>query len=194
MYGIKALATCMLLLPLMACGRQEQEPAATAQPSLEQGAADVAGAPVEARTVLRNQDGQEVGEAIITQNGEGVVVAINARNLPPGERGLHIHEIGQCDPPAHQGAGSHFNPEARAQHGLDSPEGGHAGDMRNVEVRSDGTVQATLPNDQVTLRPGVPNSLLDADGSTVILHENRDDHTPDAVTGARIACGVITAS
>ena len=146
MTGLKAFATSMLVISLMACGRQAQR-------------ADTADTPSRARAVLRNQAGQEIGEAIITQSGGGVVVAISARNLPPGERGVHIHEVGLCDPPAHQGAGSHFNPQARAQHGLDSPQGGHAGDMRNIEVRSDGTVQATLRNDQVVLQRGVPNSL-----------------------------------
>jgi superoxide dismutase, Cu-Zn family len=183
-----------ILALLAACGNAEQETGPAVREGAGTSTGERAAGTMEARAVLRNQAGVEIGDALIRQDGGGVVVTINARDLPPGERGLHFHEVGRCDPPAHQTAGSHFNPEGNEQHGLTSPGGGHAGDMENVEVASDGTVRATVRNDRVTLERGVANSLLDADGSALILHENRDDHTADAVTGARIACGVVSVS
>lgn len=146
-----------------------------------------------ATTELRNREGEPIGGATLTQEGDEVVISFDVRDLPPGERGFHFHEVGDCTPPDHQSAGSHFNPSG-VEHGREGPSGGHAGDMQNVTAASDGTVRETVRTNRVTLRPNQPHSLLDANGSTLILHENRDDHTPDAVTGARIACGVIASA
>jgi Cu-Zn family superoxide dismutase len=46
---------------------------------------------------------------------------------------------------------------------------------------------------RITLTPG-PNSLFDADGSSIVLHALPDDqHTdPSGNSGGRIGCGVIT--
>jgi Cu-Zn family superoxide dismutase len=48
----------------------------------------------------------------------------------------------------------------------------------------------------VTLEKGKPNSLLDADGSTLINHAKADDYKSDPAgnAGGRIACGVIQPS
>ena len=47
----------------------------------------------------------------------------------------------------------------------------------------------------VSLTDG-PNNLLDADGSTFVIHENPDDHLTQPIggSGARVACGEIVAA
>ena len=52
---------------------------------------------------------------------------------------------------------------------------------------------ASEVNDRVTLVAGQPNSLLDADGSAIIVHADPDDYRsqPAGNSGDRIACGVI---
>src|SRR5690606_11945130 len=101
-------------------------------------------------------------------------------------------ETGECTPPDFTSAGGHFNPTA-AQHGLENPDGPHAGDMPNIEVGADGTASVTVENDRITLSEG-PNSILDADGSALMIHASADDNVSDPAgnAGARIACGVIT--
>ena len=51
-------------------------------------------------------------------------------------------------------------------------------------------------NTAVTLDKGKPNSLFDADGSTLIIHAKADDYKTDPAgdAGGRIACGVIQPS
>jgi Cu-Zn family superoxide dismutase len=48
----------------------------------------------------------------------------------------------------------------------------------------------------VTLEKGKPNSLLDNDGSSLIIHAQADDYKSDPTgnAGGRIACGVIQPS
>jgi Cu-Zn family superoxide dismutase len=106
---------------------------------------------------------------------------------------FHVHETGSCDhTTGHESAGGHFNPTSQ-EHGFLAPEGPHAGDMPNLEVAEDGTANATVENPRVTLRPGLPNSLLDEDGTALIIHAEEDDQRTDPTgnAGDRIACGVI---
>ena len=46
---------------------------------------------------------------------------------------------------------------------------------------------------RVTLLPGQPNSLFDADGSSLVVHASYDDYNsqPDGASAERVACGVI---
>jgi len=114
------------------------------------------------------------------------------QGLPTGWRGFHLHETGGCGPDF-SAAGGHFAPRGNA-HGLLNPEGPHAGDLPNLGVAEDGSAQAEFFTDRVSLSPDVENTLMDADGSAVVIHANPDSHEADAVTGDRIACGVIEPS
>jgi superoxide dismutase, Cu-Zn family len=145
----------------------------------------------EARTVLLNAQGDTVGTATLREVGETVRISVAVSGLPPGEKGIHIHQVGSCEPPSFESAGGHFAPQSR-QHGFDNPAGPHAGDLRNLNVGADGTTRQELTTDLVTLRDG-PNSLFDADGSALVIHAGPDDYRtdPSGQSGDRIACGVI---
>jgi superoxide dismutase, Cu-Zn family len=148
--------------------------------------------PITATAELKNAQGQGVGYATLSQVPDGVRVLIEARGLPPGPHGVHIHAVGKCDPPQFTSAGGHFNPEGK-QHGFENPAGPHAGDLPNITIAADGTGRLESLNRDVRLDGG-PHTLFDADGSAVVVHAGPDDFKTDPAgnSGARIACGVIT--
>jgi Cu-Zn family superoxide dismutase len=167
----------------------EQAPVETAAPAAA-AATDPAAAPAVA--VLRNRTGAEVGTVNFTQEGSEVVVTINARNLEGGQRAIHIHDVGTCESPF-DSSGPHFNPEGK-EHGLNNPNGPHAGDLPNMTIDpDDGIGRDVFRTDRVTLVPGQPNSLLGGDGTAVIVHAGTDDNAgqPAGNAGDRIVCGVI---
>lgn len=143
-----------------------------------------------ARAVLHDTSGKEVGKARLQQVGKGIKVTLQASKLAAGTHGVHIHTVGKCDAPDFASAGSHWNPTGR-QHGKDNPAGMHKGDLPNIVIGSNG--RGTLA---FTVDGAVLGDLLDADGAAVVVHATADDyHTdPSGNSGARIACGVLSAS
>ena len=141
-----------------------------------------------------NIDGDEIGEVTLTENGKGLIIGIRAEGLKPGLHGTHIHEKGECTPPEFESAGGHFNPTMK-EHGFDNPKGFHLGDLPNIEVDKDGKVNVSLHLTDITLKQGADNSILDQDGSALVIHEGPDDYETDPAgnSGARIACAAITA-
>jgi len=140
---------------------------------------------------VKNGQGQTDGTATLTQLSNGVRVILDARGLPPGEKGVHVHEVGRCEGPAFTSAGGHFNPDKK-QHGLQNPGGPHAGDLPNITIGSDGTGRLETLTDRISLSAGA-KSVFDADGSAIVIHAAPDDFKTDPTgnSGARIACGVI---
>lgn len=139
-----------------------------------------------------NTEGNDIGQAVLTEAADGLTFTIKAEGLPPGEHGIHVHEKGECTPPSFESAGSHFNPTDK-EHGFNNLKGFHLGDLPNVEVGPDGRLEAVVTTAELTLKPSQQNSILDNDGSALVIHEKADDYKtdPSGNSGDRIACGVI---
>jgi Cu-Zn family superoxide dismutase len=141
---------------------------------------------------LRDANNQVVGQATFIEVSGGVRVVLEARGLPAGEKGVHLHTIGKCEPPQFTSAGAHLNPQNK-QHGTLNPSGPHAGDLPNITIAANGTGRLETFTDRVTLGSG-PTSLFDDDGTAIVVHAAPDDFKTDPTgnSGARIACGVVT--
>jgi Cu-Zn family superoxide dismutase len=180
------LGGLVAFLPALIAGAQDASPAAG------EDAVEVA---------MQNVDGEEVGQLTFTTVDDGVQVTGEFMNVPAGEHGLHVHQVGICDPTLEtpfESAGPHFNP-ADAPHG-DKPSAeetadehvAHAGDLGNITIADDGTGTVDVTTNRFTLGEG-DASLSGEYGSSIVLHEKADDLTtqPSGDSGARIACGVI---
>lgn len=140
---------------------------------------------------LKDAKGNSVGMAMISPaKGGGVNVALDVKGLPAGEHAVHFHAVPKCEAPF-TSAGSHFNP-ANKKHGMQNPEGPHAGDMPNFTVAANGTAKTTVTNKNVTLDEGA-NSLYANGGTALVIHAAADDMKTDPAgnAGDRIACGTI---
>jgi Cu-Zn family superoxide dismutase len=143
-----------------------------------------------AQATLKDASDKEVGHATLLGTTGGVLITLDLTAVPAGERAIHIHAVGKCEPPKFESAGPHFNPEQHS-HGVMNPKGPHAGDMPNLHVPESGTLQLEILNSTVSL---AETSLLDGDGSAIVIHAAADDYKTDPAgnAGDRIACGVIT--
>ncbi len=144
-----------------------------------------------------NLDGDPVGTGTVTESPNGVVINLDLFNMPPGPRAIHIHSVGTCEDPdeGFVASGGHLNPDGR-EHGLMNPEGPDGGDLPNIVVRDDGTLQVELFSHLASLHGADGRArILDEDGAALVIHENPDDHMTQPIGGAgpRIACGVIRA-
>lgn len=140
---------------------------------------------------ITDTEGTVIGKVTFQQAPAGVLVSVDVTGLPPGGHGIHLHAVGSCSPDF-KASGGHINPEG-VEHGLLNPGGGDNGDLPNLYAAADGSARAEFFTTRVSLNgKGLP-SLLDADGSAVIIHGNPDDHMTQPIGGAggRIACGVI---
>jgi Cu-Zn family superoxide dismutase len=169
------LAAGAASLTLGACSREEL---ATGTP-ISGGAS--------ATAMLRNATGADAGRATVTEVAGGLRFTVDAKGLPGGTHGAHVHTVGRCDPPTFETAGPHWNPTSM-KHGTMNPQGPHQGDLPNVVVDGSGrgTVGATIPG--ATLA-----SLMDTDGAAVVIHAGPDDMRtdPSGQSGGRIACGIL---
>ena len=139
---------------------------------------------------MRTATNADAGRATATEVEGGLRLTLDARGLPAGTHGAHVHMVGRCDAPDFTTAGSHWNPTSR-QHGTMNPQGPHSGDLPNLIVGTDG--RGTIG---VTISGATMAGLLDADGAAMVVHAAADDlkTDPSGNSGARIACGVFQAS
>jgi Cu-Zn family superoxide dismutase len=141
---------------------------------------------------LLDNSGKAIGTVQVEQGHKGVLVHLKAKDLPPGAHGMHFHAVGDCsDLEAFKSAGGHVNPFDQP-HGFRNPDGPHEGNLPNLIVAGDGTVEVELYSDLVALDSGAAK-LLDEDGTALIIHTDQDDHysQPIGGSGGRIACAVI---
>jgi superoxide dismutase, Cu-Zn family len=143
-------------------------------------------------------------EQVTTEGVKEVTVQLTVKGLPDGRHAVHIHEVGSCEPCA--AAGGHHDPGPYGQPRPDTASDAmpaadinhpfHMGDLINLEVKN-GVGELQHVTNRVTLSPG-RLSILDADGSAIIVHAQPDtycdaesDLKKGCAGGAREACGVI---
>ncbi len=141
---------------------------------------------------LQNGQGKAVGTATLTPADQGVSIKLNVHDLTPGDHGIHVHQTAKCDGPDFKSAGGHFNPDGK-KHGLESPDGPHAGDIPNFVVDANGKSKATVIAKGVSMGDGA-NSVFSGGGTALVIHAKADDNKtdPSGNSGDRVACGVIT--
>ena len=199
------LAFAAGVLALSACGPDQTE-----EPDDGAGAPPQEGDGIPAATAqVQDGDGTELGTAEFTEVDGGMEVRVDLSELEPGHHGLHVHEIGLCEPdsaapddPSETGdflsAGGHLGGEE-----TEHPD--HPGDLPSLLVTEDGTAQMTFVTDRLTAQ-----DLLDEDGSALMVHSDPDnfaniperyapegpdeDSTSAGDAGDRSACGVVEAT
>lgn len=188
-----------LLAAMSACSSNptaNEADAANAMASNQTGANDATSNMVSmSKTVpLIDAKGATIGDATLTETAGGTMLAINGRNLPPGEHGFHVHMTGKCETPKFESAGGHWNPASK-KHGHENPQGAHAGDLPNLTVAADGTVKFETELAGVRLTGG-EQPMLDSDGAAILIHADPDDEKtdPSGNSGARIACAAFPAT
>jgi Cu-Zn family superoxide dismutase len=144
-------------------------------------------------------------EQVSAEGIKEVVVEMKVDGLSEGKHAVHIHEVAACEPCG--AAKGHHDPGPFGQSrpdsaGSDVPAGDinhpyHMGDLINIEVK-DGKGYMKHTTNRITLSAG-RLSILDADGSSFIIHTNPDtycdqesDLKKGCAGGARDACGIIT--
>jgi len=79
------------------------------------------------------------------------------------------------------------------KHGMQNPDGPHAGDMSNFTVDAKANAKTTITNKNVAMGSEA-NSIYANGGTALMIHAAADDMKSDPAgnAGARIACGAIT--
>jgi Cu-Zn family superoxide dismutase len=145
-----------------------------------------------AAAVIKDAQGQTVGDAKFKEAKGSVTMSVKLMSLPPGLHAIHIHNVGQCDAPDFKTAGPHFNPLGK-QHGMENPQGHHLGDLPNLTIAANGKGVFKSTIQGVTLAGDGVNSPFHQGGTSVVIHAQADDMKTDPAgnAGARLACGVI---
>ena len=197
------IAACLLTLPLVAaCEPSSTSTETTVKTDSPEAARAIAAAAVRApvgataRASLVNGEGASAGSATFRQGPTGVVIRVEATGLAPGWHGLHLHAVGQCQTPF-ESAGSHIQHEGvKAPHGYLNADGPDSGDLPNLYVGADGRGFAEVFTTAASLNQAGPGEfLIDADGSSILIHANADDHSAQPIGGAgdRVVCGIVSA-
>ena len=172
-------------------------------------------APESLTTHLMSPDGKQVATAKFEFDNGYVTVTVQTTGLgqlTPGFHGMHIHNVGKCEPNSvaptggapgdFLSAGGHY--QAPGHTGM--PE---SGDLSSLQVRNDGAALLVTTTDAFT-----KDDLTSGAGTALIIHAGSDNFAnipperytqvngapgPDQTTmstgdaGKRVACGVIGA-
>ena len=170
-----AMIAFLVLLGAMGCDTEESLPVGE-----------------QAGAAMMSADGAPMGTVTLTQGPHGVLLSADLSGLAPGWHAFHLHGVGSCSPDF-TAAGGHFAPDETG-HGFMAEGGAHPGDMPNIHAAADGTARAEVFHRAITLAPDRDNSILDEDGSAIIIHEKPDSYGDEPGAGDRVSCGVITAN
>jgi Cu-Zn family superoxide dismutase len=193
------LAACILTILITAgCGKEDKPSGAAVDPSSETLAPATWNGLASRFT---NNAGEPVGDAVIVDAKDGVLLRLRVTGLTPGWHGAHIHMTGTCEDAGagFKASGAHFDPENH-EHGLENAAGSERGDLPNIFAGADGTATVEFFRANLHLNPSEaaatengPYPLLDDDGFAVIIHANPDDHTTQPIGGAgdRVACAAF---
>jgi superoxide dismutase, Cu-Zn family len=135
--------------------------------------------------------GEKIGTIDISESKSGVSFKVAVKGLPPGPRGFHVHEKGDCGPSMKDGqkqagmaAGEHYDPEHKKSH--KGPKGpGHKGDLPALESKQ-GAIDQTVTSSRL--------KLADIRGRSLMIHEGGDNYSDQPDNGGgkgRIACATI---
>lgn len=123
--------------------------------------------------------------ARFTDTGEDKLrIEVTARNLTPGEHGIHLHELGDCSAPDASSARGHYNPLGKRHGHYDKPEH-HVGDLPNLLADGKGNANYSTEVQGLLLKGVI--------GLSLIITADPDDYMshPEGNSGKRIACGVV---
>lgn len=137
-------------------------------------------------TLQDTQTQKKIGEILLQDTKNGLLITPTLQDLPPGIHGFHLHEYPNC---AEHGmaAGGHYDPVQTQKHLGPYNDTGHQGDL--PAIYSDEHGQATLP--VLAPRLTVKNILR----HSLVIHAGADNYQdspkPLGGGGNRIACGSI---
>jgi len=161
---------------------------------VETGSARAATAVATINSISANGVGGPLGTVIFTDSAQGLVITPKLTGLPPGKRGFHIHDKGNCGPGINQGksaagfaAGGHYDPAHTRKHLGPLNSGGHLGDLPVLLVNDHGDADEAVTAPHLTVGQ--------IRGRSIMIHAGGDNYAdtplPLGGGGARIACGVI---
>ena len=138
--------------------------------------------------------GGSLGTVTFADSAQGLVITPKLSGLPPGKRGFHIHDKGDCGPGINQGkaaagfaAGGHYDPSHTKKHLGPLSSGGHLGDLPVLLVNDHGDADEAVTAPHLTVEQ--------IRGRSIMIHAGGDNYAdtplPLGGGGARIACGVI---
>ena len=116
--------------------------------------------------------------------------------LKPGKHAVHIHEKGDCECDGFKCAGGHFDPGPSGNSDPDVNHGYHAGDLPSITIDENGSGELETITTRVTLSDGPVSILQPEEGTSIMMHANRDPYSPGEAGsglsgGPRLACGKI---
>jgi Cu-Zn family superoxide dismutase len=155
--------------------------------------------PKRASVAVVGAGGKTIGQAMLSEAPDGVMIRIELAPgaLSEGWHGIHLHEKADCADAAFKTAGGHVGHGQNGKlHGLMNPMGPEPGDLPNLYAPAKGAISAEFFSTLVTLSStpmGGRAPLLDADGSALVIHAKTDDQTSQPIGGAgdRVACAAI---